>query len=263
MLRYPFMLLAASLCLAQSPADLVNKPPADVDKALRERIAGFYRLQVDGKFRQAEALVAEDTKDYFYNQNKPKYLSFEIGQIVYSDEFRRAKATVLCEQEIPFPAFAGKPIKFPQASLWKLVDGAWYWYVDQSALRQTPFGVMTPGAGPAAPSGAVTPPPMPSGADIDALVNRFMSQVKADKQAVALKVGESAQVTITNSAGGAMTLSLSVNAFGVEAKLDRTELKGGDKAILTLRAGEQAKPGVVTVRVEPTAQIIPIQITVN
>jgi hypothetical protein len=270
MLRYFSLILVVSLAFAQAPSD-PTRPPDAVDKALRERIAGFYQLLVDGKFRQAEALVADDTKDFFYDMSKPKYLSFEIGQIVYSDEFTRAKAIVLCEQEIPLPAFAGKPLKFPYPSLWKLVDGVWYWYVDQNALRQTPFGVMNPG--PPAPSGAMspgppqfgatTPPPMPSGVDVQGLLNRLKSQAKADKQTVALKVGESGQVTIANSAEGVVTLSLNVDAPGVDAKLDRTELKAGEKAILTLRAGEQAKPGLVNVRVEQSGQIIPIQVTMN
>jgi hypothetical protein len=269
MLRYYALALVASLAFAQTPSDL-NRPPEGVDKAVRERIAQFYQLLVDGKFRQAEGLIADDTKDFFYNMSKPKYLSFEIGQIVYSDEFTRAKAIVLCEQTIPVPAFAGKPLKFPQPSLWKLVDGEWYWYVDQDALRQTPFGVMNPGSpapsgarSPGPPFGAATPPPVPSGADVQGLLNRLQSHAKADKQAVALKVGESTQVTITNSTEGMATLSLSVNAHGVDAKLDHTELKAGEKAILTLRAGEQAKPGVVNVRVEQSSQVIPIQITVN
>jgi hypothetical protein len=60
-----------------------------------------------------------------------------------------------------------------------------------------------------------------------------------------------------------VTLSLNVDAPGVEAKLDRTELKAGEKAILTLRAGEQAKPGAVKIRVEQSGQFIPIQIAVN
>jgi hypothetical protein len=156
MLRYSSLMLVVPLAFAQTPSDL-NKPPDAVDKALRERIAGFYQLLVDGKFRQAEALVADDTKDFFYDMSKPKYLSFEIGEIVYSDQFTRAKAIVLCEQNIPLPGFAGKPLKFPQPSLWKLVDGVWYWYVDQIALRQTPFGVMNPS--PPASSGAMSQGP--------------------------------------------------------------------------------------------------------
>ena len=40
--------------------------PREVDPARSARIGEFYQEQVGGKFRQAEALVAAETKDYFY-----------------------------------------------------------------------------------------------------------------------------------------------------------------------------------------------------
>jgi len=94
-----------------------------------------------------EALVAEDTKDYFYNGSKPKYLAFEIKSISYSDGYTQAKAIILCEQYLPFPEFEGKPFKVPTPSTWKLVDGQWYWWVDPQQVSQTPFGRMKAGAG--------------------------------------------------------------------------------------------------------------------
>lgn len=42
----------------------------EVNQALRARIAEFYQEQVGGKFRHAEALVAEETKDYFYSASQ-------------------------------------------------------------------------------------------------------------------------------------------------------------------------------------------------
>src|ERR1039457_5201786 len=99
---FRFILLAtfATVSFAQDAGDAFNKPPADVDKALRARIAELFDLHVKGEFRKAETLVAQDTKDLYYNSNKTKYLSFEIGRIQYSDNFTRAQASVLCEQYI-------------------------------------------------------------------------------------------------------------------------------------------------------------------
>src|ERR1044071_5965016 len=94
-----FVLLASCLS-AQAPADLFHKAPPAVDEALRARIAKFYQLHVDSKFRQAEALVAEDSKDFFYSANKPKYLGFEIKQIIYSDDFTKARAVVITQMVI-------------------------------------------------------------------------------------------------------------------------------------------------------------------
>src|SRR5215475_5648840 len=97
--RFTLLTMFAAVALAQSQ-DPFNRPPADVDEALRARIKLFYQYHVTGDaqaYRKAEALVAEDTKDYFYTHNKPKYISFEISRIDYSDHFTKAKATVLCE----------------------------------------------------------------------------------------------------------------------------------------------------------------------
>src|SRR5262245_19462395 len=97
-----FVILAAAL-LAQAPADLFNKPPVEVDAALRARIDEFYGYHVIQQFRLAEALVAEDTKDFFYSHNKPLYLSFQISRIEYSKDFTKAKATVIGEQFVMMP----------------------------------------------------------------------------------------------------------------------------------------------------------------
>src|SRR5438067_7758827 len=85
-------------CLsAQPPADLFHKAPPAVDEALRARISKFFQLHVEGKFRQAESLVAEDSKDFFYSANKPKYLGYEIRDIAYTDDFTKAKAVVVAQ----------------------------------------------------------------------------------------------------------------------------------------------------------------------
>ncbi len=256
MLRFILLAIFVAGSFAQNAGDPFNKPPADVDQALRARITMFFDLHVKGEFRKAEALVAEDAKDIYYTSNKTKYLGFEIGHIEYSDNFTRAKATVLCEQYIMLPGFMGKPMKVPIPSTWKLVDGVWYWYVEPESLRVTPFGKMTPG--PAQESASPSIPAIPT-----SVPDYIYKQVKADKASVALKVGESEQVTITNSAPGAMNISLSGSVPGVEVKLDRTVLNSGEKAVLTIRAEYDAKPGVLSIRVEQTNQVIPIQVAIR
>jgi hypothetical protein len=260
MFRFILLAVFATGSFAQNAGDLFNKPPADVDQALRARISEFYDLHVKGEFRKAEALVAEDTKDLYYNSRKTKYLSFEIARIDYSDNFTRAKATVLCEQPIMLPGFMGKPMKVPTPSTWKLVDGTWYWYVDPESLRMTPFGKMTPG--PPRESGPV--PASKSIPDIPTSVPDYIYKlVKADKASVTLKAGESEQVTITNGAPGAMNISLTGSVPGVEVKLDRTVLNAGEKAVLTVQAGYDAKSGVLSIQVEQTNQVIPIQVAIK
>ena len=258
MLRFILLAIFVTGSFAQSAADLFNKPPADVDQALRARVTAFYDLHVKGEFRKAEALVAEDTKDFYYSSNKTQYISYEIGRIDYSDNFTRAKVTVLSEQYVMLPGFMGKPIKIPFPSTWKVVDGTWYWYVDPESLRMTPFGKMSPGPAPGTASATKSIPEIPT-----TVPDFIFKLVKADKESVALQAGESGQVTITNSAPGVMNISLTGSVPGVEVKLDRTVLKAGENAVLTMRAGDSAQSGVLSIQVAQTNQVIPIQVTIK
>jgi len=248
-----FVLLSPVLC-AQNTADLFNKPPAEVDQALRARINEFYQYHVKQQFRQAESLVAEDTKDFFYSHNKPQYLSFEIVRIEYSKDFNRAKATMLTEQYVMMPGFMDKPMKIPSPSTWKLENGKWCWYVDQEALRDSPFGKMTPGPGP--PGGGL-PSVLPTTADF------VLNKVKSDKPSVSLKPGESDQVKFTNSALGIMDLTVIGAIEGIDARFDRTRLNAGESAVMTVHAGNNAKPGIINVRVEQTQEFIAIKVAVK
>ena len=254
MFRLLTLFVCAAAGFAQAPAGLFNQAPPEVDQALRARITEFFQDHVDGKYRQAEALVAEDTKDFFYTAGKPKYASFEIQDITYSDGYTRAKAIVLCEQYVPFPGFAGKPVKIPTPAYFKLIDGQWYWYVDQAVLNQSPFGPFKAGAG--AQGGRATLP------DPEAVLQNASRQVIADKNALSLKPGGSGQVTIANQAPGVMTISVFSSLEGIAVAPDHVDIKAGEKATITLRADSKAKPGLVSLRVEQTNVVIPIQVSI-
>jgi hypothetical protein len=257
--RFALFALCTVFAFAQPNDPFKPKPPADVDAALRARVQEFFDLHVKGQFRKAEELVAEDTKDFFYTHNKPKYISCEFSQIDYSDHFTKANAVMLCEQYIMMPGFAGQPMKVPTPSTWKVENGKWYWYVDQDALRNTPWGRMTPGAFPE--KGAPAAPP-PSLASIPTSVDFVFKQVRLDKNAVRLKAGESTEVTISNSAPGPMAISLSPAPSGIEVSLDKPNVPAAGKAVLTVRASKGAKSGVLNVQVEQTLQSLPIQIAI-
>ena len=257
MRRFALFALFAAFAFAQPNDPFKPKPPADVDAALRARIQEFFDLHIKGEYRKAEALVAEDTKDFFYTRNKPKYLSCELTRIDYFDSFTRANATTVCEMYILMPGFTDHPMKVPTPSAWKLIDGKWYWWVDQDALLNTPWGRMSPGPFPG--KGPAPPPP-----SIPALptAESLFKQVQLDKDSVRLKPGETAQVTITNGAPGLTSLTVPTPLPGIEAKLDKSDLQAGEKAVLTLRAEKGPLSGVLNVRVVQTTQVLPIQITV-
>ena len=255
--RFAWFALFAAFAFGQSNDPFQPKPPAGVDAALRARVQEFFDLHVKGQFRKAEELVAEDTKDFFYSGNKPRYLSFEISRIDYSEKFTRAKVTVVCEQYIMMPGFADRPMKVPTPSTWKLENGKWYWYVDQDALLNTPWGRMKPGPFPEKGAG-----PPPSLASIPTSADFLYKLIRLDKTAVQLKAGESAEVTIASGAPGPVMLSVPADLPGIEATLDKGTLPGGGKATLTLRAAQGAKSGVLNIQVEPTMQRLPLQITI-
>jgi hypothetical protein len=256
MVRLSILALFAAVLAAQDPSELFHRPPADVDKALRSRVAAFFELHVKGDFRHAEALVAEDTKDYFYDNNKPRYLSFEISTVKYNDDFTRAQVSVMCEQIVRFPGFPNTPMKVPTPSSWKIEDGKWVWYVDQSKIAASPLGLKMTAGPPSSNSGPAVLGSVPT-------LDQFYASFKADKDVVTLESGGSDQVTISNSSPGSMTVHLLGAIPGIEAKFDQTSVKSGDKAVLALRAGAGAKSGTLQVRIDPLGKLIPIQVSVK
>ncbi len=209
----------------QNPADLFKKAPPDVDEALRARISKFYQAQVDGHPRQSEQYVAEDSKDYFFEMRKPRILAFEIRQIDYTDNFTKATVITFAQLYVKFPGFDKKPLSMPVKTLWKVVDGQWYWYIDPETVNDTPFGKSSSSGPATAPGGTI--PDISQGPSPEALYQ----QVRADKQNVRLKSGvaSSDQVTISSRLPGTITLRLQASDIpGVEIKLDRTQLKHGE-----------------------------------
>ncbi len=250
-----FALLSAAL-YAQDGVKPADKPPAKVDRALRARVNEFYQDFVTGRFRDAEALVAKDTKDYFFSANKVKYLSFEIQSIVYSDKFRRAQVDGVCERDVVF-GIEVRRMKLPVSTTWKLEGGKWYWYVDQTQPRDTPFGKM----GGTAASGPARPPGMP--ANFPITPDFALHKVSADRDSLALKAGESAEVTFANAAPGTMSVALEGKPQGLEVTPPRADLKPGGKAALTVKAIEGSRTLVLNFRVDPTGEIIPVKVNIH
>jgi len=259
----PILALLFICCAgAQNPTDLLSKAPPDVDEALRARVSKYYQAFVDAKPRRAEPLVAEDSQDFFYNMKKTQLLSFEIGKIEYSDNFTKAKAVVIAETYVMALGFGSKPVKVPITSLWKLVDGQWYWYITEDLINTTPFGKL--GNAPAAKTGGAAPlPDISKAPDLQALIN----QVRPDKFDGQLQraVASSDQITIVNHMPGMVKLAMRHFAVpGLEVKLDRTELNANEKAIVSFHYTPGEEPAPKSVRVEvavqPTNAVIPLQI---
>ncbi len=151
---YTVVLLAVPLLsLAQAPA-----PPAEVDQALRAQATAFLKYQMEGKFRQAYELVAEDSQDYYLGTAKEKSASAELQKIEYSDNFTKAAVTSASKQTL---MMEGRPIEIPSGRIdrWKLENGQWKWYHDASKDMVTTL--VGPMPAPAPGSGVAQAPKLP------------------------------------------------------------------------------------------------------
>lgn len=307
MLRLSILALFAAALLAQPAKDFDPAPP-EVDQALRARVSEFLHYHVTGEFRKAEALVAEDSKDIFYNRNKPRYISCKsFASIHYSDRFTKAYVTAICaipmliqpsDNEVQAdgqPQVPTGPPTVPIPASWKLENGKWCWYLDKSIDRISPFGPM--GGMPAAPApvpGAILPmvdlplasaapaQPQSSAADdagIRAAIQAVhvpvtaaafgpvapeaLHHVKFEPGEITLQVGASARIKVANDAEDLRQLMVLGQLAGIEAKLESSNVKGGDSTILNLKATEGAKSGTLNVVVATTGEMLSLPITIK
>lgn len=255
LLLFPFLL----------PAQTLDKPPQDVDDALRGRIKQFYDLFVEAKYRQAEQLIAEESKDDFYVLSKPELKHYSIGNIEYSEHFTKAKVVIIGAMPALVPMAAAKIMDFPFASYWKVIDGTWYWYYNKESLRHTPFGEANPSTntGPA-------PTTLPAVPSPDELVARIQSAIQIDHTRVEIVPGRPQSIKVTNTLPGPATLSVScplkpLESTGVKATFDRNELKANEAATLTFSVDSTAPTGLVPIHitVAQTNQVLYLAVVVT
>jgi hypothetical protein len=168
-----------------------------------------------------------------------------------------------------FQGFVGHPMKYPEASQWKLEHGKWYWWVDPNAPQPTPFGMinmmkaMTGAAG----AGATAAPPasvpsLPSSAVLTSPAVA-LHKVAVDRQSIVLRTGESGEVTFTNSALGPMSVSLSgVPPDGFQVTPTHADMQKDGKATITVKALEGAKAVALHFQVMPTGEDIAVQVSI-
>jgi hypothetical protein len=257
MFRFALLAVLGLAAFAQTGAAPAEKPPADVDQALRARVSEFYTLVVNHEYRKAEALIADDTKDYYYEGTKPEVTRFEVVDVQYSDHFTNAKVFTQCGQRIAAPGFPPSEFTMKFPTTWRFENGNWFLYVDQSKLL-SPVGLpLRP------PLGSVPAPPAGLPTVIPQDPSFVFGKVSADKEMVQLAAGSTVQVHITNGLQGPMSLELGAPLKGIEAKLDRTNLANGEKAVLSLTAGKEPTSGPFYLRVVPTGEAILIRVQVK
>jgi len=244
-------LFALSVARSISAAD----PSADVDAALRSRIHDFYQLQVNRKFRQAEQLVATDTKDFYYDSRKPDIRAFKVAKIEYAPDFQSAKVTLSSRMQIMIPGAAPKVLDVPFTSYWKIDDGQWCWYVDQSKLLNTPFGRVN-----AKTDGAKE--------DVSKLAQRIsaaalMDGVRADVKSVHLDPDnpQPQTVTLKNTLPGPVTVQVLTASPALKIAVAKPDLGAEESTQLTITpvvGSPDRRPSQVLLKIGPLGQIIQI-----
>lgn len=133
------MTLAAFLLVALgAAAQNLRKAPPGVEEGLRARVDKFYTLFAENKFRQAESLVAEESRDQFYNMQKAPILSYKVENIEWDDSFQDAKVLVTCMVNAARAGAGGLPV--PVTGEWKLFNGEWFLFIKPT--NASPFGLM-------------------------------------------------------------------------------------------------------------------------
>ena len=264
MFRFATFALFAALAFGQeNPFE--PKPPAAVDAALKARVQEFFDWQVKGTPRKAEVLVAEDSKDLYYSDPKPRFFNCVLSRVDYTDHFTKAKVLELCERNVMIPGAPTLLAKVPTPSNWRLENGLWMYYLDPATMYPSPFGgPFHPGPTPDGLVGSATPTttaaPIPS---LEDMTRKVFEQIKIDKQNLTLRVGEAADITITNGAVGPMKLLMPANTFGIEMKMSADTAEPGGKVVVHLRAGKTAYSGTLQMEVAQTGQGIPIDVTID
>jgi hypothetical protein len=237
--------------------------PGEAEKALRDRVQQFYQLQVEKKYRQAEAFIANDTKDLFYASGKPDLAGFSIVKVVMKDGGTRAEVTVKGKVSMFIMGQGMVPMDLPTTGTWKIEDGQWVWYVDPAAGVTTPFGNMKPAAAPAEPSVAGDVSQKIKNFDVKAISN----SVTLDTSNVVLASDQSsAAATITNGMPGPVELMLLANPIkGFAIDLDKTQLKAGEvaKVVFTRKGSAGEASGHASVLVSPLDLRLEIQFTAH
>lgn len=279
--RSTFSLLSAAFLLTSTAvfsttAFAQSGAPAGVEQALRARASEFFQDFIDGKFRQAINLVAEDTQDEYFNSPKAEIKAFKIDSIDYSDGFTKAVVRMTVTQAWKLKAegfIQDQQVDAPMATTWKIEDGKWMFYNRrQTSGNLTPMGLsadIKPDANASAPKKF----------DNDTMAQeakRILNQsttatgLSQNQVTFAMDKPSSVKIKFHNGAAGSISISLvgmpNVLA-GFSAKLDKQTVNANEDAFVDVSFTPPAEQTTVpplgfemAVAVEPFGQGFPIEV---
>jgi hypothetical protein len=251
--RFLLPIAAATTAWAQQQSPETVKAEAE----LRARAQQFFQLQVDKKYRQAEAFVAEDTKDNYYGGNKFNIKGFTIQKIELLSGNEKAIVTMSGSVTLAMPVGGAVQLDAPSTTLWKIENGQWVMYVDTGAGVNTPFGPMK-----ALESNATPPARSKAGKAPD--VGALQNPVTVDRNSLVLSAEAPQQtITVLNNLPGGMDLELSADHLeGLTVSFEKKHLEAGEKTLIHFTANERgAGVKVVRILISPLGSELDIQVT--
>jgi hypothetical protein len=255
------------VALAQTPTAAL-----EADQALRARVSEFLQDHVDGNFRKAYEMVADDTKDQYFSVGKVKLLGFKVGDIKFADDF--TKATVMMTVSKMFNVQGQDiPVQVPSTTTWKIENGKWVWYDDtkHGTLTSLLPGVPDPPPAATVKGGDVGDGGLPKDFNDKALAaaaQSILQEVSVDKKEVTLAADKSSeeQVVFHNGMTGSVQLELSapeIPGFSVKLAQSLVRAAGDVPMVLRYEPGDQAeRRGPVNIRltVQPLNQVFVIRV---
>ena len=257
----------APILRGQSPTDIFEKAPPGVEDALRERVTGFYKTWMEGKFRAGEKFVAEDAQEFYYQMQKQKFESCEIIRIKYERDFNDAIVTVSCKGKWNI---SGQDLNTTLAhtDFWSIEKDLWVWTVKPVKSMETPFGTSNYGNIEGSPKLFNADTGLPK--DFKGLGVAILNQVSVDKQAVQLSSFEksTAVVTVKNGINGFVDVRADADNAppGLTLAFDKTKIPANGEARLTLtydpKDNKAAKAGAtVRITIEQMSRVFPVAVT--
>jgi len=263
--------LVTGSLFAQGTEAIFQSAPPDIDQALRERIREFHQHHVDGKFRQADTLVHEASKDAFFSAEKLKLKSFEIKHIKWEENFTQARVITVVPVDLDVPGFGQmKNVPRPLTSFWKLEGGQWWWVtIPYDPCKGIDAGNMTLHKK-VCVDGKVVEQGDAAGASLSTgmTVKDLQNMVRASTSEITLPSHVEARegVTLTSNFPGKVKFQVVYDQMpGFEASLDTDELESGASTALTVHHKPMSptlkSDVLIRIMVQPTSQIIPVRVT--
>jgi hypothetical protein len=265
------LLLSAFTAFSQDSSALSDQAPPAVDEALRARVKKFYDAFVEGKFKEAYLLVADDSQDKFFESAKGEYKGCEIIRINYTKDSTEATVVSSCKRNWRFHG-AVTLTTFPLTSTWKVIDGQWYWHFVKPSIVPNPFS----------PTGFVQVPPDSSSNDVGLIPNDIngaargiLSKVGIDRSSVRLLSTQLSQdvVHVRNDMPGEVSVKIDQpNVPGLKVSVGKSDLQAHDQTTISFEWSPEGcsdcarmpnSRTTVQVHIEPTGQVFPITVAIE